>query len=56
MFSLTGLASLIWQGAYPRVKHLKGGSQRQVLAIIANIRQAWKGLLGANTLVYYKHP
>jgi hypothetical protein len=27
-----------------------------MLASLTNIRLGWKGQLGTNTLVYYKHP
>ncbi len=41
------------EGAYPRVESLKGTSLGYDLALTANIRLAWKGIPGTNTLAYY---
>ncbi len=40
-------------GAYTKVEHLKIASLRKALALPANVRLGWKGLLGTNTLAYY---
>jgi len=51
VFSLTCLSNLIlcsWVnlGAYPRVEHLEGPSLRYIPALLANIKQGWKGFQG----------
>jgi len=56
---LAGLSSLVkclWlrKGVYPKVEHLKGTSLGYAPTLPANIRLGFKGLLGANTLAYYK--
>ncbi len=56
--SLATLPSLVLSlsvrpGAYPQVEHLQGPSLGQATALLANIRQHWKGLLGTNTLSHY---
>jgi len=43
------------EGAHPRVEHLKGVSLGYALALLANIRLGWKGMLGISTLAYYRH-
>jgi hypothetical protein len=40
-------------GAYTRVEYLSGASLRKALALLANVRLGWKGLLGTNTLAYF---
>ncbi len=42
------------QEAYPRVEHLKGASLELAPALTANIRLAWKDLLGTNTSLLRK--
>jgi hypothetical protein len=43
-------------GAYPRMELLKGASLGHTVALPANIRLGWKGLLGTNTQAYYENP
>jgi hypothetical protein len=42
-------------GAYPRVKHPKGVSLGQAMALLANIRLGWKVLPFTYTLAYYDY-
>ncbi len=42
------------QKAYQRVDYLKGASLCKAIALSANIRLGWTGLLGENNLAYYK--
>jgi hypothetical protein len=38
-----------------RVEHLKGALHRWAPALLASIRQGWKGLPGTNALAHYEN-
>ncbi len=54
--ALSTLVKYLWvrAGVYPRVKHLKGSSLGQALALPANIRLSSTCWTGKNALAYYE--